>query len=360
MRVGTLLFVLLAIAVVVVAVPQQQKPSAEGTAAVHKPWTAILSGSSSTKSRTKVVRSHGLSSKQLKRAVKLHHKKAHGGKAQYHWGYETQNGPSTWGQYFVDCSADRSGANQSPIDINIFKIDRSAPVKQPLQVLYENSKPGTLMKINNGKTIKVQGTAGYLKNGLMHDQTMLNGETYNLQHFQFHHSSEHRIMGKQFPLEAQFVHKNRRGQILVVAVLFTEGKANAVIEAMDWRKLPSMTMFTVKQVLDPRMLLPADTTYYFYRGSLTTPPCTENVMWTVLRAPMTASKEQIAAFPFRHNFRPPQALNIRKVYFSTTGDSFAVKMGMPNPEEPEGYGVEGQANVGLQATHIEPLARIDG
>ena len=36
--------------------------------------------------------------------------------------------------------------------------------------------------------------------------------------------------------------------------------------------------------------------YYSYNGSLTTPPCSEGVLWVVLKNPITASKEQIARF----------------------------------------------------------------
>jgi carbonic anhydrase len=43
-------------------------------------------------------------------------------------------------------------------------------------------------------------------------------------------------------------------------------------------------------------LIPRVGDYFQYQGSLTTPPCTENVYWTVMQKPITFSKGQIKAF----------------------------------------------------------------
>ncbi len=44
----------------------------------------------------------------------------------------------------------------------------------------------------------------------------------------------------------------------------------------------------------PDRLLHGHTSHFFrYRGSLTTPPCTENVIWTVLKKKLSVSKEQV-------------------------------------------------------------------
>ena len=43
-------------------------------------------------------------------------------------------------------------------------------------------------------------------------------------------------------------------------------------------------------------------------GSLTTPPCTEEVLWLVMRQPVQVSADQIATFArlYRNNARPIQ------------------------------------------------------
>ncbi|NDE18212.1 carbonic anhydrase family protein [bacterium] len=67
---------------------------------------------------------------------------------------------------------------------------------------------------------------------------------------------------------------------------------------------------------NPISLLPVDRTKYAqFIGSLTTPPCTEGVVWTVLRQVVTASPDQIALFRklIGTNARPVQPLNGRLI-----------------------------------------------
>jgi len=67
--------------------------------------------------------------------------------------------------------------------------------------------------------------------------------------------------------------------------------------------------------LDLKVHVPENMSAYHYTGSFTTPPCTENVEWLVLRNKFTMSRDQIAAFSSRlnSNNRPVQALNGRKL-----------------------------------------------
>ncbi|XP_039612759.1 carbonic anhydrase 4a [Polypterus senegalus] len=68
------------------------------------------------------------------------------------------------------------------------------------------------------------------------------------------------------------------------------------------------------------------TKYYRYDGSLTTPNCDEAVVWTLFETKIKLSATQIGKFPgtlktksgaaLVKNFRPLQALNDRKVYWS--------------------------------------------
>jgi carbonic anhydrase len=63
-------------------------------------------------------------------------------------------------------------------------------------------------------------------------------------------------------------------------------------------------------------MLPAERDYYQFTGSLTTPPCSEGVLWLVIKKPATASKAQLEAFSTTMGFannRPVQPLNARQV-----------------------------------------------
>jgi carbonic anhydrase len=62
-------------------------------------------------------------------------------------------------------------------------------------------------------------------------------------------------------------------------------------------------------------LLPPNTAYCTYAGSLTTPPCSEGVTWFVLKTPMDVSPEQIHTFAdiYLDNARPIQPIDGRVV-----------------------------------------------
>jgi carbonic anhydrase len=70
--------------------------------------------------------------------------------------------------------------------------------------------------------------------------------------------------------------------------------------------------------IDLNALLPDNRAYYSFTGSLTTPPCSEDVSWFVLKTPAQVSAEQVARFGrvYAMNARPVQPLNGRVVQAS--------------------------------------------
>ena len=61
-------------------------------------------------------------------------------------------------------------------------------------------------------------------------------------------------------------------------------------------------------------IIPQNTNYYTYTGSLTTPPCTQGVQWIIFKEPMNISTQQVNIFEkiFPHgNARPLQLLHNR-------------------------------------------------
>jgi carbonic anhydrase len=68
--------------------------------------------------------------------------------------------------------------------------------------------------------------------------------------------------------------------------------------------------------MDLNMLIPPEQRqYYTYMGSLTTPPCTEGVLWLVMKNPAQMSREQINVFGklYQMNARPVQSASGRLI-----------------------------------------------
>ncbi len=219
-----------------------------------------------------------------------------------HWGYTGHNTPETWGQLSEKYHSCSDGLNQSPINITHSITD---PKHAPLNISY--SDKGSKEVINNGHTIQVNMEEG--------DTFVVDGITFELKQFHFHSPSENHIEGKEFALEAHFVHLDKDGNIAVLAVMFEEGKENKDL-AKVWAKMPKeeggKSALKVKDIA--ASILPKEKHYYRFNGSLTTPPCTEGVRWFVLETPMTVSKEQIDQFQhtMHHaNNRPIQKTNAR-------------------------------------------------
>jgi len=110
---------------------------------------------------------------------------------------------------------------------------------------------------------------------------------------------------------AHLVHKDLEGRLAVVAVLLEAGKAHPIVQQV-WNNLPleKNEEQLASSALDLNTLLPDDRRYYTYMGSLTTPPCSEGVLWLVLKQPVTVTQEQIGVFArlYSNNARPIQSV----------------------------------------------------
>lgn len=222
--------------------------------------------------------------------------------AGHEWSYEGEHGPTHWGDVKTDYAVCKTGKNQSPIDI-------TDSVKADLPPIQFDYKAAPLRIINNGHSIQVNYPEGSF--------ITVDGKQYQLVQFHFHHPSEEKIKGKSFDMVAHLVHKNAEGKLAVVAVLMQKGQANAILKTL-WEHLPKeegKEEVAADVKINPAELLPAQRGYYTYTGSLTTPPCTEGVMWLVLRTPVEISDVQIDRFAhfYKHNARPVQPLDGRVV-----------------------------------------------
>jgi len=227
---------------------------------------------------------------------------AHGG--DVHWAYEGENGPQAWGKLKPDFNLCAIGKRQSPI--NIEDGNTLQGPAEPVQFAYV---PSNATVVNNGHTIQVDVQGD--------NSITVRGSNYRLLQFHFHTPSEEQINFKRFPMVAHLVHKNNEGQLAVVAVLLDEGLANPLIDKV-WTYMPLDNGDRVRMpqgLLNLTELLPTDQRYYQFMGSLTTPPCSEGVLWMVMKQPVTLSKGQYKLFTqlYPNNARPVQPINGRPV-----------------------------------------------
>lgn len=219
-----------------------------------------------------------------------------------HWSYEGEEGPAFWGDLSPAWAACGTGVEQSPIDL-------SSPDDADLADIVFNYSPSDLTILNNGHTIQANYDAG--------SSIELDGEVFNLLQFHMHAKSEHTLDGAYFPLEIHLVHQAESGQLAVVGLMVEEGEASDALAGV-WGNMPleaSDPALVEGVTMNAADFLPDDQSSFRYMGSLTTPPCSEQVRWHVLTEPINMSADQIAAFTdiFDNNFRPVQPLNERSL-----------------------------------------------
>lgn len=217
-----------------------------------------------------------------------------------HWGYGRKDGPERWGELSPDWAACTTGEQQSPID-----IEPKAGEAPAITFHYQPSK-GTV--VDNGHTLQVNlADAGEIE---------IEGHAYSLVQFHVHTPSEHTIAGEQYPLEVHLVHKDAAGKLAVIGVLFDSGDDSKAYDAV-WGKWPAKVDQAVplKKAFDPSTLLPEARGTFSYDGSLTTPPCSEGVLWNVMRRTKVAPRRLVDTFMKHHpdNARPVMPLGARKV-----------------------------------------------
>jgi carbonic anhydrase len=228
---------------------------------------------------------------------------AHGGH-EIHWSYEGAGGPQSWGQLKPEFNACAAGKRQSPIH-----IEEANTLQGPAEAIQFSYQPSNATVINNGHTIQVDVVGD--------NSITVRGSTYKLLQFHFHHPSEERVNYKTYSMVAHLVHRNEQGQLAVVGVLLDPGLSNSLINKV-WTYMPLDSGDAVRMpegLVSLNELLPQDQRYYQFLGSLTTPPCTEGVLWMVLKQPVSLGRDQLQLFGklFPNNARPVQQANGRPI-----------------------------------------------
>ena len=153
---------------------------------------------------------------------------------------------------------------------------------------------------------------------------------YRLQGVHFHAPSENTIDGVAYPLEMHAVHAAADGSLAVLGVMYEHAK-NAHVELHEAGKhdeenvneevaamLKHATHEGMTIEADPSKLYDGASGFWKWDGSLTTPPCTEGVLWMLQSEIMELPPDAIAEIKshvgeYPGNARPTQQLNGRVV-----------------------------------------------
>ncbi|KAH9219403.1 alpha carbonic anhydrase, partial [Leptodontidium sp. 2 PMI_412] len=199
------------------------------------------------------------------------------------WGYDATDGPVIWPHLDPSIySLCGNGTHQSPIDLN----DAFATTESSADYILNYPSLQNVPFIGIHQTVQAQVSLTNATNTLT-----FGGKTYNLTQFHFHVSSEHRIEGEYFPIEVHFVHSTTGGELAVIGFVIEVECTNdpllgSVLSHID--ELQGEDPKTILQDLDFSTITAqfAQNTIFRYSGSLTTPPCSEEVEWIVGTQPL--------------------------------------------------------------------------
>ncbi|KAK7290288.1 hypothetical protein RIF29_04598 [Crotalaria pallida] len=231
--------------------------------------------------------------------------------------YSGPNGPDKWGSLSPSYAACSNGKVQSPV--NLAKAD--IVFNKELKSLDSHYLPTNATLVNNIVNIGVhfEGKVGDIN---------ICGTNYSLKQLHWHSPSEHWVDGRTHDAELHLVHLSEDNNTAVVAMLYKLGDPDPIISKIE-DKLVELDKENCAGHKDARIALGTfdveeinrsiHRRYYRYVGSLTTPPCTEGVIWNIFDKVRTLSKRQLELLKapldseYKHNARPIQPLNGRKI-----------------------------------------------
>ncbi|XP_022666590.1 carbonic anhydrase 2-like [Varroa destructor] len=268
------------------------------------------------------------------------------------WAYEGRNGFENWPNIKAK-GFQCGGRRQSPIDIS--------RTNSKYRLLPKLRFCGFDVELENITASIVHGSASITD--LQNSKRYISGGPltgrYNVFGLHFHwgrrlsSGSEHTFDGRRYPIELHIVHvkddyatfeeaRNHPDGICVLAVMFVIGKPfssterdlRAPTRLQNEAEKHIMEYFTTVSGLQKLQiwksgfrlsgLLPLyPQQFYTYRGSLTTPPCSEAVIWILFHHKIPISRQLLRRFheledsdghhTFR-NWRSTQPINQRTVY----------------------------------------------
>ncbi len=201
----------------------------------------------------------------------------------------------------------QTGKNQSPINIKTNQLTKPDE-EDKLEVRYDNVRIAEIINVGATLVLTMKG----------HGSVMRNGIRYMLEYAIVHIPSEHAINNKRALVELQAVHKSYYGDYLVASVLFYEGGSNkSLLQTLLAAPENAGERKPFNEKINREDFFPNfEKGYYYYSGSLTIPPCTENTTWLIMKDTKFLYKTRLEVWfrRFKPNFRNIQILGNRKIY----------------------------------------------
>lgn len=239
----------------------------------------------------------------------------------------------TYAHYGADWTGGcKSGREQSPINVVRTEGSQWGTVPFSRRTIIDlgqiRAKDRNVQVINTGHTIQVEWkddnwtpnlTVALTNNASILTDSISYMEATNdtkrvkatpLQ-FHFHTASEHLVHGHMYPLEMHVVSRVgptdvagcKNGCFTVVGIMFEMSpdlsyKNPNLVDL--WEVMPekqdSIGYLPDGKTVNLNAFLPTNLSYVTYKGSLTTPPCSEGILWHLLLNPVKIGFEQWQAF----------------------------------------------------------------
>ncbi|VDN54272.1 unnamed protein product [Dracunculus medinensis] len=225
------------------------------------------------------------------------------------YGYDDDDGPNQWE------GSCQIGLKQSPVDITSSSTDLDA---LPLFQFENYGKTGDIILQNTGTTIVASGfdkwsEVPFIQSGGLRSK-------YILKFFHLHWGqsdivgSEHSFSSFRYPAELHLVHAKEGhslddvtldSDVMAIIAFFIklgnddrsfyqlEPLMKDIIEFGPCTPLPSGSKTSLHNFNLTNFLIGSTETFYQYEGSLSTPPCSEAVVWTLMADPLIITDKQV-------------------------------------------------------------------
>lgn len=226
---------------------------------------------------------------------------------EIHFSYSGENAPINWGNLKEDWMLCNNGIDKTPVEegyshqspINFV----SKNIAKDGGFIFDNNRSLDFVISNNGHTIVLTPD----ENSQEKDILTINNKAYTLKQFHFHSLSEHTEGNNHSDMEIHFVNIADDGSIAVIGAFIdsNDTSINSELSKIFEIQLPEEGNNGSTVSINIHNILPKSKIYN-YSGSLTTPPCTEEVEWNIYVKHIGLSTDDVEEFKekYNHNYRP--------------------------------------------------------